>query len=146
MVMSPLLRPLGLAPPTAQQDQAAPRPTAAPSEKLDDAALIELAERFIASDFGTSDPSLLAEGFEFCGPVVGPLPKESFVAAWKSLGVGIAESMPDLDYHYRDASVCPYDVNRVWYTSSPTGTQTAPLRLGEKEYAATGRRWISPPG
>ena len=36
-ILAPLLRPLGLALPTAQQDQASPRPTAGPSEKLDDA-------------------------------------------------------------------------------------------------------------
>ena len=65
------------------------------------------------------------------------------MGAWRSLC--IQEGLPDLEWNYRDACVCPFDVNRVWYTSSPTGTHTATLRLGGKEHAATGRRWCSPP-
>ena len=68
----------------------------------------------------------MAERFEFCGPAVGPLPKEGFVAAWKSIGVGIAESMPDLEYNYRDIGVCPYDVNRVWVRSRSDWPRLAP--------------------
>lgn len=38
-----------------------------------------------------------------------------------------------------------HDVNRVWYTSQPTGTHTGTLRLGASEHAATGRRWEAAP-
>lgn len=143
MVLAPLLRPLRLALPTAAEDEASPRPTAKADEKLDDERLLTLAEQLIAADFGASDPTLLADSFEFCGPAVGPLRKDAFLAVWRSLR--IAEGLPDLQWNYRDASICPYDVNRVWYTSSPTGTHTATLHLGDKEYSATGKRWVSPP-
>lgn len=33
----------------------------------------------------------------------------------------------------------------VWFTSSPTGTHSAPLRLGAETCAPTGRRWEGPP-
>ena len=46
---------------------------------------------------------------------------------------------------YRDARPCPYDVNRVWFTSAPRGTHTAPLTLGDVTHPPTGRRWESPP-
>jgi hypothetical protein len=143
VALAPLLRPFGLALPTPAQDATCPLQTAAPDERLEEDALIRLAEQLIASGFGSNDPSLLAESFEFCGPVVGPLRKNDFLGAWCSLR--ISEGLPDLQWNYRDVSVDPYDVNRVWYTSSPTGTHTATLRLGDKEYAATGKRWVSPP-
>ena len=101
------------------------------------------ASELLAKDFGADDPALLAEAFEFCGPAVGPLPKPAFLGAWRSLQ--IAEGLPDLQWNYRDASVCAHDVNRVWYTSRPTGTHTATLRLGDAEHAPTGRKWEGPP-
>lgn len=75
--------------------------------------------------------------------MVGPLGKEAFLGAWR--GLKIAEGLPDLQMNFRDAFVCLHDVNRVWYTSSPTGTHSERLCLGEREFAATGNRWISPP-
>ena len=142
-LLAPALRPFGLALPTAAEDADRPRPVASAEDRLPEERLLTLASQLLAADFGAADPSLLAESFEFCGPVVGPLPKDAFVGAWRSLC--IQEGLPDLEWNYRDACVCPFDVNRVWYTSSPTGTHTATLRLGGKEHAATGRRWCSPP-
>ena len=57
----------------------------------------------------------------------------------------IRDGLPDLAYHFRDVCVDPYDVNRVWYTSAPTGTHTATLSLFGRDHAPTGRRWVSPP-
>jgi len=71
------------------------------------------------------------------------LPQDAFLAAWSSLR--IADGLPDLNWNYRDAYVCPFDVNRVWFTSAPTGTHTASLLLGEKVHSPTGRSWVSPP-
>lgn len=144
VLLAPILRPFGLALPTAEDDAAKPRPTATEAERLPEERLLELTASMLAADFGTEEPSLLSdERFEFAGPVVGPLDKASFVGA--SRGLRIAEGLPDLQLNCRDVSICPYDVNRVWYTTAPTGTHTQTLRLGEKEHAPTGRTWISPP-
>ena len=143
IVLAPLLRPLGRALPTAAEDSARPRPMAKEDERLDDEQLLQLAADVLGADFGSAEPSLLSDKFEFCGPVVGPLAKAQFLGAWSSLR--IADGLPDLSWNFRDAAVCPYDVNRVWYTTAPTGTHTATLRLGEQEHAPTGRRWESPP-
>mmetsp|Transcript_47217 Transcript_47217/g.95145 ORF Transcript_47217/g.95145 Transcript_47217/m.95145 type:complete len:432 (+) Transcript_47217:120-1415(+) len=155
-VLAPLLRPFGLALPTASEDDATPRPTVDEDERLDDGTLLELAARLLESDFGAENgtaSSLLADRFEFCGPVVGPLRKAAFLSSpWcpSGLPIGLSEGLPDLAMNYRDAVVCEFDVNRVWYTSAPTGTHAGPLRLsvgggGDKEYPPTGKRWESPP-
>ena len=143
IILAPLLKPLQLALPTASDDAAQPRPTATEAERLEEAELLQLADAVLAADFGSDDPSLLADRFEFCGPAVGPLPKQAFLGAWRSFG--LQQGLPDLAWNFRDVSVCPYDVNRVWYTSQPTGTHTGTLRLGEAEHAATGKRWEAPP-
>ena len=71
-----------------------------------------------------------------------PLDRASFLeAGW----IDLEAAMPDLQQNYRDARPCGYDVNRVWYTSSPRGTHTQPLTLGSVTHAPTGRRWESPP-
>lgn len=142
-ILAPVLRPFGLALPTAEEDATTPRPRAAESERLGDQELLDKAAALLAADFGAKDPSLLAARFEFCGPVVGPLCKEAFLSAWR--GLRIAEGLPDLEMNVRDAAVDPFDVNRVWYTSAPTGTHTAALRLGNVVHQPTGRQWRSPP-
>ena len=143
VVLAPLLRPFKLSLPTAAEDETKPRPTAGDDERLPDEKLLELAAALHAANFGAADPSLLAERFEFCGPVVGPLPKSPFIGALGAMR--IAEGLPDLDYNVRDAVVCEHDTNRVWYTSAPRGTHTATLSLFGKQYAPTGRTWESPP-
>ena len=59
--------------------------------------------------------------------------------------MGFKEGLPDLEYNFRDASIDPYEVNRVWFTSQPTGTHTARLSLFGQTYEPTGRQWCSPP-
>ena len=100
-----------LALPTPEEDANAPRPVAGESERLDDATLLDCASALLAADFGAADGSLLAEGFEFCGPVVGPLRKPAFLSALGAMR--LREGLPDWDYRHRDAAVCPHDVNRV---------------------------------
>ena len=65
------------------------------------------------------DASLLADSFTFTGPLVGPLSKEVFLGAFTGISK-LLSSLEGLDYQYRDVRPCPFDVNRVWYTSSPT--------------------------
>ena len=142
-VLAPLLRPFGLAPRTADDDARTPRPCASETERLGDERLFALAERTLAADFGAANASLLADKFEFCGPLVGPLDKATFLGAWHSLG--LAQGLPDLEWHFHDASIDPFDVNRVWYTTAARGTHTSSLRLGGREYPPTGRQWVAPP-
>ena len=138
-LIAPPLRALGVAPPLAD----AARLAIAAPPLLPAATLLELARALRDANFGVDDASLLADNFTFTGPVVGPLAKGEFLGAFG--GFDLAGAMPDLDHRYRDARVCAFDANRVWYTSSPTGTHTRPLRLGKESHAPTGRRWESPP-
>lgn len=140
-ILTPLLRLVGSAPPAASASARKP-PELGESSRLPPERLLELTAALIASNFGTAEPALLAPSFTFSGPVGEPLDRESFLAAgWIDLEAGL----PDLKYDYRDSRVCEYDVNRVWYTSSPHGTHTAPLQIGSTTHAPTGRRWESPP-
>eukprot|EP00747_Dinoflagellata_sp_TGD_P180165 gnl/TRDRNA2_/TRDRNA2_32174_c0_seq1.p1 gnl/TRDRNA2_/TRDRNA2_32174_c0~~gnl/TRDRNA2_/TRDRNA2_32174_c0_seq1.p1 ORF type:complete len:485 (+),score=72.23 gnl/TRDRNA2_/TRDRNA2_32174_c0_seq1:72-1526(+) len=149
-MFAPLLKPFKLALPTAKQDEqcdAALRPPQLQKEEqLPEETLLNLTAALMAAELGTSQPSLLSDDhFSFCGPVVGPLGKSQFLAAWQGISAALAQGMPDLEWNYRDASVDPHDVNRVWVTSSPTGTHTGTLPLFGGSHPASGRRWISAP-
>jgi hypothetical protein len=128
IVLAPLLRPFKLALPTAADDADRPRPTAPEAERLPEEQLLELAATLLGAQFGAADTSLLADGFEFCGPVVGPLDKPRFLGALDLMG--IADGLPDLEYNYHDVAVCPYDVNRVWCSSAPPPTPHLRSRSG----------------
>jgi len=114
------------------------------ADALDEERLLTLTEQLIESRLGLDDASLLREDFTLTTPHGGALRKEDYLRT-ASLG-DITDAFPDLDYKWRDLRVCPFDVNRVWYTSSPLGTHLAELRLPTGEVLpATGRRWVSPP-
>lgn len=116
----------------------------AAADALDDERLLALTEKLIESRLGLDDASLLRDDFALTTPHGGALRKDMYLRA-ASLG-NVTDAFPDLDYKWRDLRVCPFDVNRVWYTSSPVGTHLADLRLPTAEVVqATGRRWISPP-
>ena len=150
-LLAPLLRAARIAsPPPPPELLTVQKPTQRGNQsdpKRSEAELLALASRLIEADFGASDPDLLADNFTFTGPVVGPLKKEDFVKAFG--GFNFREAMPDLDYRYRDARVCPFEQDRIWYTSSPKGTHDgAPLRgvlTGGREWPAEGKTWQSPP-
>ncbi|CAK0884829.1 unnamed protein product [Prorocentrum cordatum] len=127
------------------QDAAVMKFTEVPAaDALDEERLLTLTEQLIESRLGLDDASLLREDFTLTTPHGGALRKEDYLRT-ASLG-DITDAFPDLDYKWRDLRVCPFDVNRVWYTSSPLGTHLAELRLPTGEVLpATGRRWVSPP-
>jgi len=77
-----------------------------------ESVMIQLAKGVIAANNGASDPDLLASSFTFCGPLVGPIGKDSFVEAFG--GFNINEGFPDLDVKYSNFRVDPYDPYRVW--------------------------------
>ena len=119
-ILTPLLRLVGSAPPAVDASLRQP-PQLDEESRLPAERLVELTAALIESKFGTEDPSLLAPSFTFSGPVGEPLDRASFLAAgW----IDLEAAMPDLEHNYRDARPCAYDVNRVWYTSSPRGTHT----------------------
>ena len=140
-ILTPLLRLIGSAPPAVDVSLRRP-PQLDEDSRLPADRLLELTAALIESKFGTENSALLAPSFTFSGPVGEPLDRTSFLAAgWIDLEAG----MPDLEQNYRDARPCGFDVNRVWYTSSPLGTHTRPLTLGSVTHPPTGRRWESPP-
>jgi len=139
-IVSPLLRAIGIAPPPPDKELLRiPKP----SKALPEADLMRLTTQLLEKNFGTENSDLLADSFTFSGPVVGPLKKKEFLSAFGTFNFNGA--FPDIDYQYRDMRVCPYDTNRVWYTSSPTGTHRRTLNIGKNSYPPTGRKWISPP-
>ena len=150
-LLAPLLKPFNLALPTAADDDACADPKLRPpqlsaEDRLEEATLLELAAALIAADHGAADPSLLSDdAFSFCGPIVGPLGKSAFLGAWGALSAGIGEGLPDLEWNYRDATVDPFDINRVWVTSNAVGTHTGTLRLFGATHEATGKRWLGAP-
>jgi hypothetical protein len=101
--------------------------------------MIQLAKGVLASELGTKDPDLLSDSFTFCGPLVGPLDKTSFIDAFSSFN--IREALPDLEENYSNFRVDPYDPYRIWYDVQGSGTRTG--MLGGKE--GNGAKYQGPP-
>jgi hypothetical protein len=87
--------------------------------------LIARAKKFLDSRGGFgADPALMAEDFQFMGPVVGPLSKDVFVKAIGS--VDMEASFPDFQGEFYGFRVDPFEGNRVWYIARGRGTNTGP--------------------
>mmetsp|Transcript_37869 Transcript_37869/g.122453 ORF Transcript_37869/g.122453 Transcript_37869/m.122453 type:complete len:406 (-) Transcript_37869:237-1454(-) len=141
-LLGPALRLLRLAPPPPEPSLLEV-PQLAASDALSEERLLELCAALLETDYGAERPELLADSFTFTGPVVGPLPKAEFLSSYGESN--LRKAFPDLEYSYRDVRVCPFDVNRVWYTYSRSGTHSATLRLLGSNYPPTGKRWEAPP-
>jgi len=140
-ILTPLLRLIGSAPPSPNPSLLAP-PTLTEAERLPADRLLQLTAALIDAKFGAAEPSLLAPSFALSTPVGPPLARDAFLdAGW----IDLEAAMPDLQMNYRDARPCAFDVNRVWFSSAPRGTHTAPLTLGGVTHPPTGRRWEAPP-
>ena len=107
--------------------------------------LVARAQDVLRQEFGTrkgSDPdSLLSDDFQFVAPIVGPLSKHEFLAAFGSFKV--KDAFPDI----QDNSwfkVDPLEPNRVWFVSRATCTHTGTLHFG-RAIAPTGKFVQSPP-
>eukprot|EP00967_Tisochrysis_lutea_P156796 scaffold316771_cov28-Tisochrysis_lutea.AAC.1 len=110
---------------------------ALPAERL-----VELAKAFLLSHSGLGgDPALMAESFQFSGPVVGPLSKDAFLKAIG--GVDFATAFPDFNPEFYGFRVDPFEGNRVWYFARGRGTNTGPLPPFAKE--PTGKAVVNPP-
>ena len=103
--------------------------------------LIAKCKLILAKNNGGEDPSLLASDFKFVAPVVGPLEKERFLAAFQSFKID--EGFPDAKFNYYHFRVDPFEPSRVWYDARFVGTNTGPLIGGT--LPATNKKVESPP-
>jgi hypothetical protein len=91
--------------------------------------LIAKCKLILAKNNGGEDPSLLAADFKFVAPVVGPLKKDPFLAAFQSFKLD--EGFPDAKFNYYHFRVDPFEPSRVWYDARFFGTNTGGLIGGE---------------
>jgi hypothetical protein len=118
-------------------------PASVPNGKSPD-ELIAIAKRFLLTSKGLGgDPDMLADDFQFQGPVVGPLSKNAFVTAIGSVDFNTA--FPNWTPQFYGFFVDPLEEkgNRVWYTARGCGVNEGPLLPFAPE--ATGRRVDNPP-
>jgi len=87
--------------------------------------LIAKTKGILATNNGAGDPSRLAADFRFVAPVVGPLSKEKFIAAFSSFK--LEEAFPDAVANFYAFRVDPFETNRVWFDSRFKGTHTGPF-------------------
>jgi len=106
------------------------------------AELIQKSKNFLESRGGFgADPALLADSFQFFGPVVGPLTKDAFVTAIG--GVDMKTAFPDFQGEFYNFHVDPFEGNRVWYIARGRGTNTGPLKPFTQ--TATNKALVNPP-
>ena len=103
--------------------------------------LISKTRAWALSNNGVEEPSMLADSFQFVGPVVGPLGKDEYLEAVG--GFNIYEAFPDLSPRLYDFRADPYEPGRVWYTSRVTGTFSGPFANGAIQ--PTGKGFEMPP-
>jgi hypothetical protein len=87
--------------------------------------LVERTKDVIRKGLGLGDESVLAENFEFCAPVVGPINKEDYLQALRSFD--LQGAFPDIDARYHSIQVDPFDHDRVWFQNRPIATHTGSL-------------------
>jgi len=87
--------------------------------------LIRKAKYVLKKDTGVLEPTLWADDFEFCAPIVGPLGKEEFLTAAGSFDV--YKAFPDFDNRYFGFTVDPLEPGRVWFFVRLVGTNTGGL-------------------
>lgn len=80
----------------------------------------------------------LAEDFEFCAPVVGPLNRKQYLDALTSFKL---EEAFDIDSQVYNIHVDPFDQNRVWFHVRPVAVHVGEF-VGAK---ATGKTLFQPP-
>mmetsp|Transcript_80898 Transcript_80898/g.152921 ORF Transcript_80898/g.152921 Transcript_80898/m.152921 type:complete len:252 (+) Transcript_80898:33-788(+) len=102
--------------------------------------LILKAKEYLANGQGVDAPDMLAEDFEFMGPVVGPLTKDAYLKAVG--GFKLPDAFPDFSPAFHHFRVDPFEGDRVWFTSRATGTDTGSGFLGNKP---TGKSFETPP-
>lgn len=74
--------------------------------------------------------SMLADDFQFSGPVPEPINKKD----WLEMSINLKAAFPDLDYHFKMIGT---DGNVVRFTSQLSGTQTGTLNLANMKMGTT---------
>jgi len=95
------------------------------------------------AEFGSKNPDLLAEDFQFIFPIVGPLCKTEFCTIFGSFK--LKDAFPDSRGNFFGFTVDPMEPNRVWFFSRGTATHTGPLKFGKKEFPPTGKEVVNTP-
>lgn len=104
--------------------------------------MIMIAKRFLHMNQGIDSPELLATDFRFMGPVVGGddgLTKDEFLKAVG--GFDIKSAFPDINPGFHHFRVDPFAPDRVFFTSTATGTHLGNF-LGIEP---TGKSFNTPP-
>lgn len=104
--------------------------------------LIELAKRVLGDEYkvGLNDESILADDFEFCAAVVGPLTKGPYLGALRNFK--LEDAFPDNNAQFHGWRVDPFQHNRVWFNVRPVATHTGETPFFGKP---TGKRLELPP-
>ncbi|OLQ15674.1 hypothetical protein AK812_SmicGene62 [Symbiodinium microadriaticum] len=113
--------------------------------------LIRLAKKFLVTEAPEKvfegDGSMLADDFQFVGPVIGPLDKKAFYGQRDS--VDFFRSFPDATAEFHHFRVDPFEPNRVWWTVRGAGTHTGDAMPGSDAELLfgppTGKRFRNPP-
>lgn len=103
--------------------------------------LILRAKEVMGPDIGVGtkdDGACLADDFEFCAAVVGPIPKEDYIGALDTFKL---EDSFDIDTNYFGWNVDPMQTNRVWFMGRSIAQHTATFAGVE----ATGKELVMPP-
>jgi hypothetical protein len=87
--------------------------------------IIRLTKRALVKGVGTEDPSILADNFQFCAPVVGPLSRDQYLNALGSFK--LLDAFPDMNNNFHFIRVDPFEPNRCYWHSRATATHTGPL-------------------
>jgi hypothetical protein len=103
-------------------------------------ALIVRTKEVLTLGIGTKDEgACIADGFEFCAPVIGPLPKDEYLAALNGFKL---EDTFDLNAQYHLFRVDPTQPNRVWFHTRTLGTHVSDSPLFGP---ASGKEIVNPP-
>jgi hypothetical protein len=91
--------------------------------------LILLAKDALRKGAGVEDPTILADDFEFCAPVVGPIDKDEYIDALTNFD--LLSAFPDMDNRFHNIRVDPFEHDRVWWSTRSVATHTGSL-LGKE--------------
>lgn len=107
--------------------------------------LIEKAKLLTSPEvaFGSKNPDLLAQDFQFVFPIVGPLEKAEFCTIYG--GFKMNEAFPNRASNYFGFTVDPLEPNRVWFFARSTMTHTGTLKFGSQHFAPTGKEIVNTP-
>jgi len=76
--------------------------------------MIQLAKGVISAGMAAEDPTLLADDFTFCTPIVGPVRKEAFLDKYAK------QELAGYNPNFSNFRIDPYDPVRIWVDLNPS--------------------------